>query len=236
MILKFFKRHWRILFIEALLCIITFSTLCILRSDTDKIHVAVVLKESNSDIENALKIYAQRINKYGGIKSKDLQQNIDGKTLEFQYEYDKGSPAEAQKIAKKLATQGNLSAVIAHSDEQTILAAAEIYNEAKKPLLLPMAHRERDMPWVFQVSPTTENYGVYTAYYVKNILAKQLVTIIRSENQDDREVAESFEKTFLKIGGKIENKFLLSSDAQPSDKNKIIAQIKEQENNMLFLA
>ncbi|MCI5224624.1 MAG: ABC transporter substrate-binding protein [Candidatus Electrothrix sp. AR4] len=124
---KFFRRHWRIFLIEAILFSITFSAICMLRSKADKVHVGVMLsRNSNSEaIKNALDLYAERINKYGGIKSKDRDEHIYGKTLNF--EYVQNSLEEAEEIAQKLVKQEHTAAIIDSSSQQAILAAESAF-------------------------------------------------------------------------------------------------------------
>ncbi|MCI5208045.1 MAG: ABC transporter substrate-binding protein, partial [Candidatus Electrothrix sp. ATG2] len=100
---NFFKRHWRIILIEIILLILTIVALVGLFSRSNTIHIAVVGDQGKEFefkiVKDALEIYAKRINKYGGIVSEHSR--IDGKRLEFVFYDDKGSPEEAQKIARK---------------------------------------------------------------------------------------------------------------------------------------
>ncbi|XOF33590.1 MAG: ABC transporter substrate-binding protein [Candidatus Electrothrix sp. YB6] len=245
------KRHWRIFFVEAILLLITVGALIALNLDSNKIYIAVVFDQESSreTVKKALEIYADRINKYGGIKSKDAEGGSDGKHLEFIYREDGGSPEKAKQIAQELVqNKHDIAAVIGHFNNETTAAAAEIYGNAKKPLLVPLSAVDIDSQWVFQVSPSPGDYGLYAAHYIRQVLDKQLVTIVHSENKNDLDVVASFEKAFTALGGQIERKVSVGSTEEAGEDDgkdeelseeqadKIIAGLQGRENNMLLLA
>ena len=87
---KLFKAHWKIILIEAILILITLGALSLLQSESEKIHIAVVFNEEKQSegILNALNIYVERINKYGGVKLKDIHGGTQVKSIEIKPFYD----------------------------------------------------------------------------------------------------------------------------------------------------
>lgn len=241
---NFFKRHRRILAVEAILLLLTIGALLILFFESEYIKIAVVFDHEDSrqsiTIQNLLNVYAERINKYGGIKCKDKKGKIKRKQLKFIYDYcDNGSPEEAKKIAKKIIGNNNIFAVIGHFNAETTAAAAPIYDKAKKRLFAPLSHIDINSQWVFQVSPAPGDYGLYTAHYINKILKKQFVTIIHSEEKDDIDIVKSFAKAFTDLGGQIERKISVSNQNKESFKEQcddIASKVKDKGNNILFLA
>ncbi|MCI5134421.1 MAG: amino acid ABC transporter substrate-binding protein, partial [Candidatus Electrothrix sp. AW2] len=150
----FIKRHWRILAVEAILLILTIWAITALHSESNKLYIAVVLDQESSRItvKNALKIYAERINKYGGIQTKDTEGETEWKKLEFIWKYDEGIPEKAKEIAREVVNDKKykFAAVIGHFNPETTAAAAKIYDNAKKTLLVPWSNIDINSQWIFQ--------------------------------------------------------------------------------------
>ncbi|MCI5178722.1 MAG: hypothetical protein D3911_05255 [Candidatus Electrothrix sp. AW3_4] len=235
----FIKRHRRILAVEAILLILTIWAITALHSESNKLYIAVVLDQESSRItvKNALKIYAERINKYGGIQTKDTEGETEWKKLEFIWKYDEGIPEKAKEIAREVVNDKKykFAAVIGHFNPETTAAAAKIYNNAKKTLLVPWSNIDINSQWIFQISPAPSDYGLYTAHYIRKILKKQSITIFHSEKKNDVDFVESFEEAFTKLGGRVEKKISVN-DEEKEHINNVISDIEDKENNMLLLA
>ncbi len=255
---KFFIRHWRIISIEVLLLIVTVNALYALHSEKNTIFIAVVAplngeqniagntvvdspfceKPKNSiwgDVVCALELYAERVNKYGGIKGKKL------KILPYD---DEGNPEIAREKAREIVSKKDkFVAVLGHFSNETTQNAIDIYDKAKIPMLAPISNITSSSKWIFQILPAPEGYGEYMAHYIKKILLKDSITIIRSKKQDDAALVESFIKTFKKLGGRVEKEpILLNAEIIETEINNIIRELgtnnanHDNNGNMLLLA
>ncbi|MDM8567206.1 mechanosensitive ion channel [Candidatus Halobeggiatoa sp. HSG11] len=199
---KFFIRHWRIILVELLLLIIMLGALFSLFSDHNKVFVAAVvphesykkLEHNGKDAIEALHVYADRVNKSGGI---------NGRKLEIVSFYDEGNPKIARKKAQEIVAANKFVAVLGHFSAETTEAAIDIYDKAKIPLIAPISNLKNKSKWVFQTSPTPESYGVYMANYIKQILLKDSIIIINSQEQDNQDLIKSFVKAFKRLGGTV---------------------------------
>ncbi|MCI5137384.1 MAG: amino acid ABC transporter substrate-binding protein, partial [Candidatus Electrothrix sp. AR1] len=214
---KIISRHRRFFFWEVLLIIVALGSLATLQLANNTLYIAAVLPDQSPDHKTmliALKIYAERVNKYGGV---------NGDRLKIQEYYDDGNSEKARKIAKEIVADNRFFATVGHFNKETTQAAANIYTQAGMPLLAPISNLSKGKGSVFQLTPTPESYGVYTAHYIKEILDKNHIIIIHDTYQDHIDLIDSFTKTFADIGGTVKRKTKLkelkkpNSDVQQSD-------------------
>ena len=191
------NRHPRFFIMEVLLILAALGSLAALQLANKSVYIAAVMPEKNQEYQQiltALNLYAERVNKYGGV---------DGALLKIQDFYDNGSPEEAQKIAKKITEDNRFVATIGHFNKESIQAAADIYATSNMPVLAPTSNLSQEEPSVFQITPTPESHGIYTAHYIKQVLKKKHIIIIHDAEQDTLELVTSFATTFLELGGDI---------------------------------
>lgn len=97
--------------------------------------------------------------------------------VEFVYQDDAASPAEAKVVANEFV-KADVDVVIGHFSSDAALAAAPIYQDAKIPLLLPAATADA----------ATERPGVYRLCPTDSALARFLVDAVLAENWNSIEV------------------------------------------------
>ena len=78
--------------------------------------------EVGNDIVISMDLFAERINKYGGIQ---------GKKLLFKYHDNQSNIQKTQAVAKKIVSNNRVLAVIAGFNDATTTAATEIFESAK---------------------------------------------------------------------------------------------------------
>ena len=235
---KIISRHRRFFVMEALLLLVAAGSLIVLQLASKTVYIAAVMPENNQEYQNiltALNLYAERVNKYGGI---------NGRLLKIQDFYDNGSPEEARKIARKITDDDRFIATLGHFNKETAQAAANIYAKSGMPLLSPTSNLSTEKNSVFQITPTPESYGTYTAHYIKEVLKKKHIIIVHDPEQDNLELVTSFATTFLELGGDITQLVELDTPEKPSSNTKqpeiifknIISALKVESDTMLLLA
>ncbi len=244
---RLFFEHWRLIFAEIFLVIIALTAIISLNSDSNTISIAVVAPLSGEqehvgkNIVKTLNIYAERINKYGGIKGYDL--------IISPYD-NKGSSETSREIAKNIADENKSIAVIQDFPQSSGLDIQKIYQAAKIPLILPTTHTQENNQWNFQIASTPEASGRYIANYVKQSLKKDSIIIVQSENKEHRFLVKSFIRTFRTLGGTVKETLTLGNNKESLSDivDKIISASKQEsflegesiisddDSNMLLLA
>lgn len=237
---KLWIYHWRFILIEILLILTAISSFIILNTERNIVAIAVVAPLSGQhiqvgkDIVVGLTIYANQINKYGGI---------NGKKLKISAYDDQGDPKVAKKIAQSVVNKNEAIAVLGHFLDNTTQAAGKIYHKARIPIISPDSNIKTNNEWAFQILPHPQDYGIYSAYYISQVLHKKKVTIIYSASkatQADLKIGhaiKSFVSTFQSLGGTVKTQKLANNFAQIQ---QIITELKqkthENRDNILVLA
>ena len=226
----FFLHHkWYIALFEIVSVIISIIALMIVLNPNEKnIYIAAVIpqnldkEKTGKSIQDALAIYAERINKYGGI---------NGQHLKIIFYDDQGDIETAKSIAKTIVKENKAIAVIGHFADNTTQAAGEIYHNASIPIISPISNIIPDQQWRFQLSPTQESYGIYMAHYIKSALKKNQISLIRADNSYDKQLIETLSYTFSNLGGEITTRFTISPHDSAADIMDIVEGLKYQIKN-----
>jgi len=174
-------------------------------------HVALIAPLSGPDgeagksLQRGAQLYVDEINKAGGI---------DGTTIALDaFDASEDMPGTGD-IVRRIATQGNVLAVIGLLSEPDIEPAAEIFGRAGIPMIIPThAHTFTGA----QASGFSIGYGRadetrFLANYVRNISGDILTSIVVGDPGFD-ETAELFQTTFERFGAPIRNRWNIDSDA-----------------------
>lgn len=205
---QLFFRHKKFVFIELLLFIIAISAIISLNSSSNTVSIAVVApmtgdkEHIGKNTLKTLNIYAERINKYGGI---------EGYNLRFLPYDNKDNPDISHKIATKIANENKVVAVIQDFSHLTDLKVENIYQKANIPIIAPTTSNNTDHQWAFHISPAAEDYGNHMAYYVKTVLKKDNVVIAQSQDKNHASLVTTFIKSFVAMGGTVQEKFILEN-------------------------
>ena len=202
---QFVKKYWKVLSIQLVLVVIAFSAFFTLTAKVDVVSVAIVIdgKETDKDSRvEALKLYAERINRFAGVK---------GKQLEIETYFEHNNPEKAKKIANEIAKNEKVLAVLGDFGYKIPVEVMNIYDKAQIPLLITQGNIISDSPWVFEMLPSPKSYGIYMAHYAYKILNKKIVTVLHSHTIDNRQLTEKFLETFQSLGGTVNQEFSLDS-------------------------
>lgn len=153
---------------------------------------------------------------------------------------DGGEPAKAKEIAEKIASQGNVVAAIGTWSERGTEQAAEIFERAQIPMIVPTRAQKFATPrkWAFSVGYSRDDETRFLANYVRNVSGDVLASIVSSEPRFNAS-AELFQKTYERFGAPIRHRW--SFDGSASDPQVRMSEIAKEvkaaaDSGTLYLA
>jgi branched-chain amino acid transport system substrate-binding protein len=151
--------------------------------------------------KNGIELATDEINQSGGI---------GGRQIELIVEDDKGIPDQAAGAVAKLVGQDQVHAVVGGAAAPSSLAAAPKAQGARVPLITlasadPKVTAAGD--YIFRVAFLDSVQGEEMAKYAANNIKAKTAAILSEENSDySRELAQSFEENFSRLGGQVTEK------------------------------
>src|SRR6267154_2332790 len=150
-------------------------------------------------MQHAAELAVKELNARGGIR---------GRPLALRIMDDSGRGDVAIRIAQQLADDPAVVAVVGHLTSSASLAAARVYGEARRPLVMisPSASSP-DLsgvsPYMFRVCPSDLSHGAQLARYARHMLSAQRVGVIYLDDDYGRGLRLSFTAEFKRLGGDI---------------------------------
>jgi branched-chain amino acid transport system substrate-binding protein len=222
---RIFFFHWLMLLI--------FTYCNFATAKTIKIALVIPLSGNYTGYGNQLLAGAAQavkdINKTGGIL---------GDTLEIVPYDDKCQPAIAGNIAKELAKDQHIHAIIGHVTSATALAALDNYAEAKKLFFTVTATNpqitQKNIPTVFRVSGRDDHQGLAIAKFIAHNLHSKRIAILHDQDLYGKELADYV----IEHLALLEQHPVLYYGVPHGTKNfsKIIAKFKELAIDAVFFA
>ena len=206
--------------------------------NTIKIGVVSELTGPNASygtsVVKGMKLAVKEINDKGGV---------DGKKIELAIADDKSEPAEAANAMQKLVTQDKVVAVIAPIASSSVMAAAPINQQAKVLSISPTASNpkvtvdpdtKKVREFVFRAAFIDPFQGsVMANFATRSLKAKTAAIYIDNSSDYAKGLAQFFEETFVKNGGKIVAKeAYLQKD---TDFKATLTKIKGQNPDVMFV-
>lgn len=151
---------------------------------------------------NGIQLAFKQANAAGGVL---------GKQLSLVLADNKSEPAEATNAITKLITQDKVVAVLGPVASSNVLAAVQVSQDNKIPILTPTGTNEKITvdngkvrSYAFRSCFIDAFQGTVMANFAaKSIKAKTAVIYIDNSSDYSKGLAQSFETTFVKDGGKI---------------------------------
>lgn len=150
-------------------------------------------------MQRAAELAVKEINARGGVR---------GRPLELRILDDSARPDMAIRIARALADDPTVVAVVGHLTSSTSLAAGRVYGEGRRPVVMvsPSASSP-DLsgvnPYVFRICPTDLSHGAQLARFVRGRLGAQRVGVIYVDDDYGRGLRLSFAQEFRNLGGTV---------------------------------
>ncbi len=150
-------------------------------------------------MRRAAELAVKEINARGGVR---------GRRLELRIVDDSGRADVAIRVARVLVDDPAVVAVVGHLTSGTSLAAARVYGEGRRPVVMisPSASSP-DLsgvnPFVFRVCPTDLSHGAQLARYARQTLGARRAGIIYIDDDYGRGLRLSFAAEFRRLGGTV---------------------------------
>jgi branched-chain amino acid transport system substrate-binding protein len=214
---KQFNRVTKILVSTLLMLLLVLIVwLSILFNGQKNIQIAIVGPMSESaifgkEMVRGAQLYLDRVNK---------EEGINGKKFELITFDDRNDPNLAREKALEIAKSTEALAVLGHFSSFASIIGGEIYQEFGMPAITGSATAQQvteGNDWYFRTVFNNHYQSVFLAHYVKEVLNSSKATIIYNQNNYGTTLANGFEKTFVDLGGKIQNKWSLSETENLED-------------------
>ncbi|SDU58488.1 ABC transporter substrate-binding protein [Desulfobacula phenolica] len=166
------------------------------RKNKDNIHIAVVAPQKSAAGKShiqGIQLYVDRINKKGGIKDRKIILDI--------YD-DANDKTTAREKALEIVHKKRAVAVIGHISSAISISGGAVYKQHKIPAVTPSSTSDKltmENKWYFRTVFNNSSQGKFLAYYVKNILKKTSIYIIREDEEHSSGIAEVFKKEAKEI-------------------------------------
>ena len=126
--------------------------------------------------------------------------------LELRVMDDSGRPEVAIRVARELAEDPAVVAVIGHLTSGTSLAAGRVYGADRRPVaMISPSASSPDLsgvsPYVFRVCPTDLSHGAQLARYARQTLGARRAGVIYIDDDYGRGLRLSFAAEFRRMGG-----------------------------------
>jgi len=214
----YFATHKWVMLLQFTLLVIALFSYVSLISKGDKVYIACVFdgnQTTNSDKLELLHIYEEIINNKTGLSDKEL---------EFKSYFYNGNQNDGKKLLSQIINEYDFATVFLDIKQDIDESSLKIYEEKKIPIIMTNINKDINNSALFQMLPSTRNYGKYMAFYSNYILNKKSVHIIHSESYNENLVS-SFIKVFNKLDNNIANNIVIDNNIE-----EIVNTFKVDEN------
>jgi branched-chain amino acid transport system substrate-binding protein len=168
------------------------------------IKIAIVTDLTNlipqfgQDIANAGQLAVAQANEAGGIK---------GFQVEAIVEDDRCTAQDATTVANKVVSDPEIVAVMGHICSGATIAASDLYQEARIPMMSPSATAasvtERGLDVMNRVAFRDDVQGVVDANYIYKVLGFTKIAVLHDNDAYGLGLAEVVRDTFTALGGEV---------------------------------
>ncbi|MBN1680804.1 MAG: branched-chain amino acid ABC transporter substrate-binding protein [Anaerolineae bacterium] len=150
------------------------------------------------DIQQAGELAVMEFNEAGGV---------EGFEVELVIEDDRCSSDEGTTVANRVASNPEVVAVAGHSCSGPTIAASEIYEEARIPMMSPSATNAtltaRGFEVVNRVAFSDKAQGTVDAHYMYKILGVRKIAVIHDNEAYGLGLGEVVRDVFTELGGEV---------------------------------
>jgi branched-chain amino acid transport system substrate-binding protein len=152
-------------------------------------------------MQRAAELAVKEINARGGVGGR-------GRPLELRIVDDSGRADIAIRVARELADDPAVVAVVGHLTSGTSLAAGRVYGSGRRPVaMISPSASSPDLsgvnPYVFRVCPTDLSHGAQLARYARQTLRARRAGLIYIDDDYGRGLRSSFGAEFRRLGGTV---------------------------------
>lgn len=150
------------------------------------------------DIQQGAEIALMEFNEAGGV---------EGFEAEFIVEDDRCSPDEGTLVANRVVSNPEIVAVVGHICSGATIAASDLYEEARIPMMSPSATATlvtaRGLDVMNRVAFSDGVQGVVDAHYIYKILGVRKLAVMHDNDAYGLGLAEVVRDTFTELGGEV---------------------------------
>ncbi|MYE88175.1 ABC transporter substrate-binding protein [Candidatus Poribacteria bacterium] len=187
-----------------------------------------------------LAAFGEKIKRGAELKAKEINAagGVNGQTLTIIFEDDAGKDKEASSIAKRIATNRSILAVVGHFNSSCTLAGKSIYKRAGIVVLSPSSPNAQvcvGSEWTFRNSYCNHFQGALAAKHIKNVLGNLQKIAIFFDNDDyGRRLKDGFTDAAKGLGLEI-----VATEAYNRDNTDFRAQlisVKAKHPDLIFIS
>lgn len=170
----------------------------------DKIQLGVgtdltnAIPEFGKDIANGVALAIDDVNAAGGIKGFQVEDTVSD---------DRCTGADATTVASQFASNPQIVAVVGHICSGATIAAAEVYEKARIPMMSPSATNalltSQGYTVFNRVAGSDAVQGKVDAYYMYKVLGFKKIAILHDNQLYGQGLAQVVEKEFTGLGGTV---------------------------------
>ena len=154
-------------------------------------------------------LYVDEINAKGGL---------DGHRLVLDFHDETGPAGTSVKIARKIAADDKVLAVIGHGSAHKTSLVAPIYAKHKMPIIsLFPGPKTKGNKWLFSTSFGAEQEARFLANYIRNVLIKRNASIVFESSIDSSETVSQIKKVFKRFGVPIRHEWAFDANLEKPD-------------------
>jgi branched-chain amino acid transport system substrate-binding protein len=185
------------------------------------------IAQFGKDIANAGELAVAQANEAGGIK---------GFQIEAIVEDDRCSPQDATTVANKVVSDPEIVAVMGHICSGATVAASDLYEQARIPMMSPSATAasvtERGVDVVNRVAFRDDVQGVVDANYIYKVLGITKIAVLHDNDTYGLGLAEVVRDTFTALGGEVVD--FEGIDVASQDYRPVLTPIASMEPGAIF--
>jgi branched-chain amino acid transport system substrate-binding protein len=156
------------------------------------------IPEFGQDIANGAQLAVNEINAAGGIK---------GFQVELVIEDDRCEGADGTTVASRVASVPEIVAVVGHICSAPTIAAAEVYEQARIPMMSPSATNalltSQGYDVFNRVAGSDEVQGKVDAHYMYEVLGFRKIAILHDNALYGQGLSEVVDRVFKELGGEV---------------------------------
>jgi branched-chain amino acid transport system substrate-binding protein len=170
----------------------------------EKIKIAIVtdltnvIPEFGRDIANAAQTAAWFRNEAGGIQGFEIETFVED---------DRCSGDDATTVANRIVSDPQVVAVVGHICSGATIAASNVYEEARIPMMSPSATAvevtARGLTVINRAAPLDSVQGVYNANFIYKILGARKLAALHDNDTYGLGIARAVADEFERLGGEV---------------------------------
>ena len=186
-------------------------------SSNGHVYIALVgplggkLKTQGEEMLRGVQLCLNELNEAGGIQ---------GRRVEVLSYDDRDDPETARKKALDIAKNPRVLLVLGHLSGPASLAGGEVYKEFEIPAISGSAQDDAlsdDNEWFFRTTLSERKQTRFLAYYAKEILQQERMTVLSSTSEMSQRTAATFSEAFSALGGTIAQSLRIDLAAEGAD-------------------